>query len=43
MDDFSVQDEVREGVWGQVGSQRSCVNACELIQVYGDTPFYSSG
>lgn len=43
MDEFSVLDEVREGVWVQVGSRRSYVNACELIQVHGDAPFYISG
>lgn len=43
MDEFSILDEVREGVWVQVGSPRSYVNACELIHVCGDAPFYSSG
>lgn len=42
MDEFSVLDEVREGVWVQVGSRRSYVNACKFIQAHGDPPFYTS-
>lgn len=43
MDEFSILDEIREGVWVQVGLRRSYVNACKLIQVHRDALFYTSG